>query len=189
VIDAATGKVLGTVELGGGPESSAADGKGFVYTNLEDKSEMVKIDAKAMKVVARWKLAPCEAPSSLGIDRATSRLFAGCRNKLMALVDAGSGKVIQTAPIGDHVDATAFDSETRLVYFSNGDGTVNIFHEDSPERLSAVETVQTQAGAKTMALDPVTHQVFLSAAEYGPSEGTKKGKMKPGSFGVLVFGR
>ena len=190
VIDAADGKVLGTVELGGGPESSVADGKGFVFTNLEDKSEMVKIDATAMTVVARWKLAPCEAPSSLGIDRATRRLFAGCRNHLMAMVDADSGKVIQTAEIGDHVDATAFDVETRMVYFSNGDGTVNIFHEDSPQRVNAVETVQTQSGAKTMALDPKTHQLFLSAAEYAVSEGQKKGKsMKPGSFAVLVFAR
>ncbi len=189
VIDSATAQVLGTVELGGGPESSVADGKGFVYTNLEDKSEMVKIDAKSMKVVARWKLAPCEAPSSLGIDRASRRLFAGCRNHLMAMVDADSGAVIQTETIGDHVDATAFDAETKLVYFSNGDGTVNIFHEDSAKHVSAVETVQTQAGAKTMALDPKTHQFFVSAAEYAPSEGKKGKAMKPGSFAALVFGK
>ena len=187
VIDAADAKVSGTIELAGGPESSVADGKGFVFTNLEDKSEPVKIDAKAMKVVARWRLAPCEAPSSLGIDRTTRCLFAGCRNHLMAMIDSDSGRVVQTAAIGDHVDATAFDAETKMIYFSNGDGTINIFHEDSEERLTAMETVQTQAGAKTMALDPKTHQVFLSAADYAASEGKKGKALKPGSFGVLVF--
>ena len=190
VIDSADGRVLGTVELGGAPESSVADGKGFLFTNLEDKSELVKIDARAMKVVARWRLAPCEAPSSLGIDRASRRLFVGCRNHLMAMVDADSGKVIQTETIGDHVDATAFDGETKLIYFSNGDGTVNIFHEESAQHVSAVETVRTQPGAKTMALDLKTHQFVVSAAEYAGGEGGIKGKaMKPGSFAALVFGK
>jgi len=125
----------------------------------------------------------------LGIDRAERRLFAGCRNHLMAIVDVDSGKVLQTASIGDHVDATAFDTETRMIYFSNGDGTVNVFHEDSQGQAGALETVQTQAGAKTMALDPKTHQLFLSVADYAVSEGKKVKAMKPGTFGVLVFGK
>jgi DNA-binding beta-propeller fold protein YncE len=189
VIDAADGKVLGTVDLGGGPEASAADGRGMVYTNLEDKSEMVKIDARTMKVVARWKLAPCEQPSALAMDRTNRRLFAGCRNHVMAVVDADSGKVVANVPIGDHVDAAVFEVETKQVFLSNGDGTVNVFHEDSPDKVSAVETIQTYAGAKTMALDPKTHRLFLSAAERVETEGKKGGTVKPGSFGVLVVGK
>jgi DNA-binding beta-propeller fold protein YncE len=190
VVNAADGAVLGTVDLGGGPEASASDGSGFVFTNLEDKSEMVKIDAKAMKVVARWNLAPCEQPSALAMDRAGRRLFAGCRNHTMAVVDADSGKVVFTAPIGDHVDAAAFEAATKMVFLSNGDGTLNVFHEDSPNRLSAVETVQTQSGAKTMALDTKTHNVYLSAAEYAANNAAKKGRsVKPGSFAVLVVGK
>jgi DNA-binding beta-propeller fold protein YncE len=187
VINAADGKVLGTVDLGGGPESSASDGKGMVFTNLEDKSELVKIDAAAMKVVARWPVGPCEQPSALAIDRSTRRLFAGCRNHLMALIDADSGKVILTRPIGDHVDAAAFDPDTKRIFFSNGDGSINVFHLDSPATISSVETVRTQAGAKTMALDPKTHRLYLSAAEYEPAESGQRRKVKPGSFSVLVF--
>lgn len=189
VINAADGKLLGTVDLGGGPEASTADGKGMVFTNLEDQSEMVKIDARAMKVVARWKLAPCEQPSALAMDRASHRLFAGCRNHVMAVVDADSGKVVMTAPIGDHVDAAVFEVGTKQVFFSNGDGTVNVFHEDSPDKVSAVEVIQTHAGAKTMVLDPKTHRLFLSAAEYVETVGKKGRSVKPGSFGVLVVGR
>ena len=187
VINAADGKVLGTVDLGGAPEASAADGKGMVFTNLEDKSEMAKIDARTMKVVARWKLAPCEQPSALAMDRANRRLFAGCRNRVMAVVDADSGKVVMSAPIGDHVDAAVFEAATKQLFLSNGDGTVNVFQEDSPDRLRAVEVIQTYSGAKTMALDPKTHQLFLSAAE-NLDTGAKKGR-KPGSFGVLVVGK
>ena len=160
-----------------------------VFTNLEDKSEMVKIDARSMKVVARWKLAPCEQPSALAMDRANHRLFAGCRNHVMAVVDADRGKVVTSAPIGDHVDAAVFEVETKQVFLSNGDGTGNVFHEDSPDKVSAVQTIQTYAGAKTMALDPKTHRLFLSAAERVETAGKKGGAVKPGSFGVLVVGK
>ena len=169
-IDAATGKVAGTVNLDGGPEFAAADGNGFVYNNLEDESLLLKINSRELKVEQRWPVAPCSSPSSMAMDRANRRLFLGCRSKVMAVVDADSGKVITTVPIGDHVDATAFDPETKLVFNSNGEGTITVIHQDSPDKYSVVETVKTAPRAKTMALDPKTHRLFLSTAENGQFE-------------------
>jgi len=169
-IDAAAGKVAGTVDLGGGPEFAAADGKGYVYDNLEDESLVLKINARDLKVEQRWPTAPCSSPSSMAIDRDNRRLFLGCRSKVMAVMDADTGKVITTLPIGDHVDATAFDTETRMIFNSNGEGTVTVIHQDSPDKYSAVETVKTAPRAKTMAIDPKTHRLFLSTAENGQFE-------------------
>jgi YVTN family beta-propeller protein len=169
-IDAATGKVAGTVNLDGGPEYAAADSNGFVYNNLEDESLLLKINSRELKVEQRWPVAPCSSPSSMAMDRANRRLFLGCRSKVMAVLDADSGKVITTLPIGDHVDATAFDSETKLVFNSNGEGTITVIHQDSPDKYSVVETVKTAPRAKTMALDPKTHRLFLSTAENGQFE-------------------
>jgi len=169
-IDAATGKVAGTVDLGGGPEYAAADGKGFVFNNLEDESLLLKINARELKVEQRWPVAPCSSPSSMAMDRANRRLFLGCRSKAMAVVDADSGKVITTLPIGDHVDATAFDPQTKLIFNSNGEGTITVIHQDNPDQYSIVETVKTVPRAKTMALDPKTHRLFLSTAENGQFE-------------------
>jgi len=169
-IDAATGKVAGTVDLGGGPEYAAADGNGFVFDNLEDESLVLKINSRELKVEQRWPTAPCKAPSSMAMDRANRRLFLGCRSKVMAVVDADSGKVITTVPIGDHVDATVFDAETKMVFNSNGEGTITVIHQDSPDKYSVVETVKTAPRAKTMALDPKTHRLFLSTAENGQFE-------------------
>src|SRR3984957_1637640 len=153
VIDAATGKVAGTVDLGGGPEFAAADGKGYVFDNLEDESLVLKINSKELKVEQRWPTAPCASPSSMAMDRANRRLFIGCRSKVMAVIDADSGKVVTTLPIGDHVDATAFDTETRMIFNSNGEGTITVIHQDGPDKYSLVETVKTAPRAKTMALD------------------------------------
>ncbi len=164
-IDAATGKVAGTVDLGGGPEFAAADGNGFVYNNLEDESMVLKINSRELKVEQRWPTAPCASPSSMAMDRANHRLFLGCRSKVMAVMNADTGKVITTLPIGDHVDATAFDPETKLIFNSNGEGTITVIREDSPDQYSVVQTVKTLPRAKTMALDPKTHQLFLSTAE------------------------
>ena len=169
-IDAATGKVAGTVDLGGGPEFAAADGKGVVYDNLEDESLVVKINSRDLKVEQRWPTAPCSSPSSMAMDRANRRLFLGCRSKVMAVLDADTGKVITTLPIGDHVDATAFDPETKLIFNSNGEGTITVIHQDSADAYSVVETVKTAPRAKTMALDPKTHRLFLSTAENGQFE-------------------
>jgi YVTN family beta-propeller protein len=169
-IDAATGKVAGTVDLGGGPEFAAADGNGFIYNNLEDESMVLKIDSRKLTVEKRWPTAPCASPSSMAIDRANHRLFVGCRSKVMAVMNADTGQIIATLPIGDHVDATAFDPQTKLIFNSNGEGTISVIHQDSPDKYSAVETVKTLPRAKTMALDPKTHQLFLSTAEAGQFE-------------------
>ena len=176
VISAADGKVVGTLDLGGGPEFAAADGDGYVFNNLEDQSKLVKINSKKLSVDERWPLAPCEAPSSMAMDRPNRRIFIGCRSKVMAVVDADSGKVITTVPIGDHVDASAFDPESKLIFNSNGEGTISIIHEDSPDTYSVVQTVKTLPRAKTLALDLQTHRVFLSTVE-------------DGQFEVLVVGK
>ena len=175
-IDAASGKVAGTVDLGGGPEFAAADGNGFVYDNLEDESLVLKIDSRKLTVEQRWPTAPCASPSSMAMDRANRRLFLGCRSKVMAVMNADTGQVITTLPIGDHVDATAFDPETKLIFNSNGEGTITVIREDSPDKYSVVETVKTLPRAKTMALDPKTHQLFLSTAESGQFEVLVVGK-------------
>ena len=169
-IDAASGKVAGTVELGGGPEFAAADGRGYVFNNLEDESLVLKINSRDLKVEQRWPTAPCSSPSSMAMDRANRRIFIGCRSKVMAVLDADSGKVITTVPIGDHVDATVFDAEKKLVFNSNGEGTITVIHQDSPDTYSVVQTIKTAPRAKTMAFDPKTHQLFLSTAEGGQFE-------------------
>jgi len=175
-IEAATNKVVGTVDLGGGPESAAADGKGYVFNNLEDDSLVLKINSRDLKVEQRWPTAPCASPSSMAMDRANRRLFIGCRSKVMAVMDADSGKVITTLPIGDRVDATAFDPEANLIFNSNGEGTVTVIRQENPDKYSLVETVKTLPRAKTMALDPKTHQLFLSTVENGQFEVLVVGK-------------
>ena len=176
VIEGKDGKVAGTIDLGGGPEFAAADSNGYVYNNLEDESLVLKINSRTLKVEQRWPTAPCASPSSMAIDRANRRLFLGCRSKVMAVMDADTGKIITTLPIGDHVDATAFDVETRLIFNSNGEGTVTVIRQDSPDKYSIVETVKTLPRAKTSALDPKTHRLFLSTGESG-------------QFEVLVLGK
>jgi YVTN family beta-propeller protein len=176
VIEAKDGKVAGTIDLGGGPEFAASDGKGYVYNNLEDESLVLKINSRTLKVEQRWPTAPCASPSSMAIDAANRRLFLGCRSKVMAVMNADTGQVITALPIGDHVDATAFDVETRLIFNSNGEGTVTVIRQDSPDKYSVVETVETLPRAKTSALDPKTHRLFLSTAESGQFEVLVMGK-------------
>lgn len=169
-IQAADGKVAGTVDLGGGPEFAVADGTGYVYVNAEDANLVLKINSRTLKVEQRWPTAPCASPSSIAMDRANRRLFIGCRSKVMAVMNADTGQVIATLPIGDHVDATAFDPGSRLVFNSNGEGTITVIRQDSPDKYSVVENVKTLPKAKTMALDPKTHRLFLSTAEAGQFE-------------------
>jgi YVTN family beta-propeller protein len=176
VIEAKDGKVAGTIDLGGGPEFAASDDKGYVYNNLEDESLVLKINSRTLKVEQRWPTAPCISPSSMAIDAANRRLFLGCRSKVMAVMNADTGQVIIALPIGDHVDATAFDVETRLIFNSNGEGTVTVIRQDSPDKYSVVETVKTLPRAKTSALDPKTHRLFLSTAESGQFEVLVMGK-------------
>jgi YVTN family beta-propeller protein len=175
-IEAANGKVVGTVDLGGGPEYAVSDGSGYIYNNLEDASMVLKINARSLTVEQRWPAAPCVSPSSIAMDRPNRRLFIGCRNKLMAVVNAETGQVIATLPIGDHVDATAFDPASRLIFNSNGEGTITVVHQDGQDKYSVVENVKTLPKAKTMALDPKTHRLFLSTAEAGQFEVLVVGK-------------
>ena len=190
VIDAKSGKVVATVPLGGKPEFAQADSKaGRVYDNLEDKSEVVAIDTKTHEVVNRWPIAPGEEASGMAIDVAHHRLFLGCGNKLMVMLDNTSGKVVASVPIGDGVDANAFDPGTQLAFASCGNGTVTIAHEDAPDKLTVVQTLETQRGSRTMTIDPSTHRIYLAAARFdAPAEGQRRGRMVPGSFKILVYG-
>src|SRR6476469_6616314 len=195
VIDATNDKVVGNVPLDGKPEFGVADGKGGVFVNIEDKSEVTSIDAKKAAVVKSWPLAPCEEPSGLAMDQKHRRLFAGCGNKMMAVVDADSGKVIATPAIGEGVDANAFDADQQLAFSSNGrDGNLTVVHEDSPDKFSVVENAPTQKFARTMALDTTNHDVYLVTAEIEEAPPAKEGErprrtMKPGTFTLLVVGK
>ncbi len=196
-VDAEKGTLAGTVMLEGKPEFPAPDGKGHVYVNIEDKSEVMEIDSKALTVLNKWPLAPCEEPSGMAMDTKTRRIFSGCGNKMMSVMNADTGKVVTTVPIGAGVDATWFDPGTKYVFDSCGqDGVLTVIHEDSPDKYTVVENVPTEKGARTMALDPKTHTVYLALAQVEllpPADGDTKGrprrKVQPGSFGLLEFGR
>jgi|SRR5208282_884883 len=186
-INVGDGSVAGTLALGGKPEFAVADGKGSIYVNIEDKSELVHFDAQKLVVLNRWPMAPCQEPSGLAADWKSHRIFAGCDNKIMAVIDADSGKVVTTVPIGDGVDANGFDPGTNLAFASTGDGYVTIAHEDSPDKYTVVMNLPTKKSARTMGLDLKTHKIFLPAAEFDPpAPRERRGKMKPGSFVVLV---
>lgn len=189
VINAREGKVSATIPLAGKPEFAAADPvAGRVYNNLEDKSEVVVIDTAAHKVVANWPIAPGEEASGMAIDRAHHRLFLGCGNKLMVMMNSENGKVVAQVPIGQGVDATAFDPATGLAFASCGDGTVTIAREDTPDRLTVVQTLTTERGAKTMTLDPKTHRIYLGSAKFEtPAPGQRRGKIVADSFKILVY--
>ena len=194
-IDAATGKTISTFALGGGPEFGASDGKGKIFVNLEDKSSLVKFDAKTLKIEDTWPLAPCESPSGLAIDAAHEILVVGCHNKMMAFVDGNTGKVIGTVPIGQGVDANRFDPVTGLTFASCGDGTITVAHEDSPTKFTLVDTIQTQRGARTMTIDYATHVVYTVTADFGPTPAatTENPRPRPAiipdTFTLLVYGR
>lgn len=194
VIDAAKDTVVATIPLDGKPEFGAADGKGKVFVNIEDKSELTAIDAKNAKVLNTWPLAPCEEPSGLAIDQKHHRLFSGCHNKMMAVTDADTGKVIATPAIGEGVDANAFDPEQELAFSSNGDGTLTVVHEDSPDKFSVVDNATTEKFARTMALDTTNHDVYEVTAQIEEAPPAKEGErprrtMKPGTFTLLVVGK
>jgi DNA-binding beta-propeller fold protein YncE len=195
VIDAADGKILGSIDLGGAPEFGAADGAGNVFVNLEDKAMLLKIDAKKMTVLERWPLAPGKTPTGLAMDAKGGRLFVGCRSKVGLVVSAETGKVIADVPIGDRVDAAAFDPETGLAFFSCGDGTVTAIREDKDGKYTVEETIKTKQGSKTMALDLKTHDLFLPSADFkapaagGANNPRQRPAMVPGTFAVLRFSK
>lgn len=189
VIDAKTGKVDRTIALSGKPEFPVSDGRGNIYDNIEDKSEIVQIDSKGLTVKAHWPVAPCESPSGLAIDTRNRRLFAVCDNKIMAVVDADSGKVVATPAIGEGPDAAAFDPGTQLAFSSNGEGTLTVVAQNGKDSYAAAQTVPTAKGARTMALDAATHTIYLSTAKFGQSNGTSRPSILPGTFNVLVVSR
>lgn len=196
VIDAKTGNVVGTIDLGGGPEFAVADGKGVVYVNMEDKNELVAIDARTLKIKSRWPVAPAGAPTALAIDQQHRRLFSAGRNpQMLVVMDADAGKVIQSFPISSGVDAAAYEPGTGLIFASTREGMIHIFHEDSPDKYSEVETVKTEYGAKTMGLDTKTHNLFVDTADFGPPPAPTAERPHPqrapiqGTFHVLVYGK
>jgi len=194
-IDAAKSAVLGTIKVDGKPEFAVSDEKGEIFVNIEDKSELMALDPNKLEAKARWPLAPCEEPSGLAIDRKNRRLFSGCGNKLMSVVDADSGKLVTTLPIGDGVDANAFDPETGLAFASCGEGVLTVVHEDSADKFSVVESVPTARGARTMTLDPEKHRVFLVTAKFGPPPAPTAQQphpwpsILPDTFVVMVMSR
>jgi DNA-binding beta-propeller fold protein YncE len=197
-IDAKTGKIAGTIEnLGGRTEHLASDEAGHVFLNMQDRNTTLKLDAKELKVMETWPTAPCEAPSSMDMDRLHARIIIGCRAAgMMAVLDANSGRVVATSPIGGGVDAAEFDPRTGLAYFSTGaDGALWIYRQKSPDQYELVEKVPTQAGARTMAVDRKTGKVYVAGAEFGPRPAPTpenpraRPPILPGTFSVLVIGQ
>ncbi len=194
VIDPNTGKRIANIPLPGKPEFGVTAGNGKLYVNIEDKSEVAEIDAKAMRVTRHWSIAPCTSPSGLAIDVAHHRLFSGCHSKVMGMSDAVTGKLIATVPIGSGVDANRFDAGTQDAFASTGDGMLTVAHEDTPGKLSIVENVATMPGARTMEIDPQSHHIYTVSAKFGPAPAAVAGRtsrppMIPGTFTLLVLER
>jgi DNA-binding beta-propeller fold protein YncE len=194
VIDPTSGERVGNIDLGGKPEFGVSDHAGKLYINIEDKGEIVEVDPVAMKVSRRWSIAPCEDPSGLAIDVTHRRLFSVCGNKLLAVSDAASGKLVTTLPIGAGVDGAGYDPVTGNVFASNGEGTLTVVHQESPDKYRVVQTVQTMPGARTMAVDPGWHRVYTVSARTGPMPAPVPGETRrrrppliPGSFTLLVL--
>ena len=188
--NAADGKVVGTIPLGGDPESIAVDGKGQLFLAIADKNAIVNIDTKKLAVKNRWTITGCEVPKSVALDIKHKRLFVGCRNHLLAVIDAKNGHAISTISIGERVDTTIFDAATGMIFNSCGDGTVYVIHEDSPDKFSLVEIVRTLPGAKTMAYDPATRQLFLPVAEnFKAADAATGQKAVWGDFVLLIYGQ
>ena len=196
-IDARDGKIIGSIDnLAGKTEHLASDSAGHIFLNIQDRNTLLKIDAQALTVMESWSTEPCEGPTSMDMDRANHRIFIGCRSGLMIVVNSETGKIVATQPIGPGVDATEYDAYRGLIYYSTGgDGSLSIFHEDTPDQFSLVEHATTQAGARTMALDHKTGRVYLAVADLGPrppptpEEPHPRPSVVPGTFCVLEMGR
>jgi DNA-binding beta-propeller fold protein YncE len=196
VIDPKSGTVVGTIDFGGGPENAVADGKGTIYNNNEEKNDVVVIDSRTLTIKARWPVAPAGGPTAIAMDREHRRIFSTGRNPAMLVVmDADNGKVIQSFPISAGVDAAVYEPATGLVFCSTREGMIHIFHEDTPDKFSKVEDVKTEYGAKTMALDPKTHNLYLSTSDFGPPPAPTPKRPNPnpvpipGTFRLLIYGR
>ena len=187
-VDAASGKVVGTIPLGGKPEFPTSDKKGKLYVNIEDKSQIAEVDVTKMTVLNTWSVAPCQEPSALAFDVEHHRLFAGCGNKMMAVVDSDSGKVVTTVPIGEGVDAGRFNPNTQEIFMSCGEGVLTVIHEDSPDKYTVRQNLATVKGARTMALDKKNDVAYLVTAqrEATPPAPGQRPAMVPGSFELIV---
>jgi YVTN family beta-propeller protein len=184
-----TGQVVGTITLGGRPEFAVSDEQGTMFVNIEDKDEVVAFDAKQLTVKSRWPLAPGKTPTGLGVDRAKKRLFSSCRNEKMVILDATNGRVIAALPIGKGTDACIFDRDTGLAFSSNRDGTLTVVDEPADGEYRVLANVPTQFGAKTMALDPKTHNIYLATAQFKEAAAGKKAQPLPDTFTILVVGK
>ena len=191
VIDPQSGTVVGTIDLGGGPENAVADGKGTIDNNNEETNEVVVIDSHARAIMARWPVAPAGGPTAIAMDRVHQRIFSAGRNpQQLVIMDSNNGKVIQSFPISSGVDAVIYEPETALVFCSTREGIIHIFHEDTPDKFSVVQTVKTELGAKTMALDSKTHNLYLSTSEFqAPASASERPRPIPGTFHLLIYGR
>jgi YVTN family beta-propeller protein len=194
-IDAETGEVAGTVPLGGKPEAAVADGQGHIFVNNEDKTLLVEFDSKTFKVLNNRAIEGCESPSGLAVDTAHKRVFVGCHNQQMVVVDYTTGKSVAKIPIGTGIDATWFDPGTQLAFSSCGDGTITAAHEDSPDKYTVVDTIKTQQGARTMALDTGNHMIYTVTAEFGPTPAASPENPRPrpaiipNTFTLLIFAK
>jgi len=188
VIDAVAQAAIATIPLAGKPEFAVADDQSNIYVNIADKNTMTVIDARARKVKAVWPLAPCDEPTGLAIDRGTGTAFASCGNKVLAVVDLSTGKVRQTVAIGDDCDAVAYDPKANLVFASNGEGSLTVIGKDAQGLYSVRQTLATQPGSKTMALDPSTQRLYVPAAKFtGPPTQKPRPNVVPGSFEIWVI--
>lgn len=194
VIDAASRKVIATIPLPGRPEAPATDGRGLVYDNMEDKNEIVRLDARALKLTAEWPVPGCDSPGGMAADPAGDRIFSSCDGKKMAVVDAKTGKLLATPAIGDGPDAAGWSASHKLAFASCGEGVLSVIDADSPD-YKTIETLPTQRGARTMAYDSATDRIYTVTAEFGPRPAATpenprpRSPMIPGSFTVLVIGR
>jgi len=189
VIDSREGKIVGAFDLGGKPELVGTNAKGSVFANLVQKNVVLQIDARKMTAGQTWPVAPGEGPRTMAVDQNNGRLFIGCANRRMVILDSNNGRVVGSVPIGSGPDDSAYDPETRRIYISNGDGTVSIIQQESADNYSLLETVKTAPGARNMALDVKTKRIFLPLSDRGPPSPTSpRGAFIPGTFRVLVFG-
>ena len=196
VLNTATGKVVGTAALGGDAEAAATDGQGHIFVNLEDKSEVIELNAKTLAVTHRYPLAPGEEPTGLAYDPQAGRLFSACHNEKLVVTDSRTGRQVAVLPIGQGVDGAAFDPSTNNIITSNGAaGTLTVIHQDSPTSYSVVATIPTQRGARTLAISPTTHHLFTCTADYGPTPPATaehphpRPSIVPGTFRVLEYGQ
>jgi len=190
VIDPAKETVLKALDLGGAPEQAVPDGKGIVYDNIADTNEVAIIDTHSLTIKSRWKVAPAGEPVAIALDQEHRRLFSASRGPaLLVMLDVDNGKVLQSLPISDGVDSNVFDPDSSLVFSSSRAGKIHVFHEDSPDKLSQVDTIETEYGAKTMAIDPKTHNLFLSTSDFGPPAGPKGRRPAiSGTAHLLIYG-